>query len=231
VPNFLAQINIDSTILAIIYFTIIFIFTFTITSASMPLLKKHRKRLFLYPFTLFLMEMLCFTAIIGYFYPDHFLSLMSPAALLVAGVIILSDFIIPLLKFRSFKNLKDNIIGDRARTNKKAILSISFPENSYFNLSIIASFILFLSYLFTSAIGHTNASLNSQYYVFQYHGQNYALIRNYEDEKIAVKYKADEIIPGDLYIFKTEALTVNKKNLKLPNSKSSFWHTEQPFYN
>ena len=187
---------------------------------SVPLLNKFKKNFFLYPLILLLTIIGSYALISAYFFPVG-LSQLPAIIVLTASFIIFADFILPILKYRTFNNLKNNIINDRTNTranNNSNILLQS--KNQYFNIIIFAIFLLFLTYAVASVIANMNVQSNSIYYTFKKDKGTYALIRTYGDENISEKVKSNILDPGSIYIFKSDSLILEKESLKLPTIKS-----------
>lgn len=223
IPSFLAQVSINSAILAVIYFTIVFFISTVVPLQFKPYIKKFSKNLLLYPFLLCSLIVAIFAIIISILYPSQ-LSSMPLIIFFTFSILIFSDFIPPIFSSHSLAEYKNNIIAKRntKNVNKKSFSDLT--KNEYLNLFFSVLFALFFTYALTDSLGDMNARINSQYYVFIKEGETYALIRSYENGDISIKYKDDLLIPGDIYISKGVELTLSRKKLKLPEStkKNSF---------
>lgn len=221
IPAYLVQVDISTIMLAIIYITVIGTFSTLLMAKFIPLYKKFIENLFLYPFILYCTVVGLSLITIVILSPKN-LSAMPLIMLLLLPVTLFIEFVLPVFEIRTFKSYQLNLINYRKkRAQSNSSSEILTSKNQYLNLIWISLLSLFLTYIFMKIVGQANAKNNSMYYVFKKQDETYALIRNYRNEKIAIKYKDDILIPGELYLFDTSELILSKKYLELPYKQNN----------
>lgn len=221
IPSFLVQISLNTIFLATIYASVILAIGSVVIIKFLPILNSFEKKLLLYPLMLFFIYAGIIIPAFAILFPDN-LSLLLIIIIILFILIIFIEFLIPIIKSRTLKNIREQILADRlARNKNKPNTSITI-KNEYYKLAFIIIAVLFITSALTSFIANLQAQLNSQYYVFNNKGTSYALIRTYGEEKLAIKYKDKKLISGELYIFRSNDLKLKKEQLILLKKKSNF---------
>lgn len=214
VPSFEAQISIYAVILAVIYFVVICAVCIVVLSQGLKFLDRTSRSFF----TFTLVFWLIITGIISIIVVILFQTSL-PKIPLIAGIAIVSliimEYIMPILKYRTLKSYRKNVIRYRLGRKKN---NLSYKNNrSYYSdtfKAIIA--LLFLAIFSAGMLGNFHGRTSNNFYVFEDNKENFALLRSYGNEKIAVKYVKGKILPGFIYIFNSSKLNLRIRRLYLP---------------
>lgn len=219
IPFQFVQASFSTIFLAVAYFIIILSIIIGVSIFLLPLLNKYEKNFFLYPFIFYCLLAGILCVIVIFLYPEN-ISFLWTVLWTTAILVVYIDFIFPILRARKFSDFKNTIIKAREIKRNEKQSNIIKSENQYFILFLLALFTLFLTYLVGSTFGNTNAKFTTKYYIFNKNSETFALIRSYGEQKIAVRYNENTIIPGDIYIFNSSELRLKTKTLELPDNKT-----------
>lgn len=215
------QININAVIIAIIYFvTLVTIFIVSLILLR-PLSKKFKDNLLLPTVITWALIVSIFTLCIAFLFPEY-LSALPVIIIMSALILLVRDFISPIISSRTIKNYKQNVLNRRQLRDKKEQVINFESENSHLNLFIISVLGVFFVFFLASGLGHLNALNTKHYFTFKKNNHSYALIRMYGSQMIAVRIKNSVIIPGEISIFENKEISLKKAQLKLlPGDKNS----------
>lgn len=225
IPSEFVQINISSAFLVIVTLILLTTLISVISTFFLPLLKRHRKGFITYPL-IFSGLIISLVLSFVYIFSPSFKSEFFPIASIIFGFYFLNEFIYPIIKFRTFKNYKRHVMEERLKKSK--IKKSGFgSQNVYFQLVVAIFFVLLLTYTIISSLAGAYVQNYNSFLTFSKNGKNYAIIRNYGNEKIAIEYKGEKLIPGSVYIFNSDEMYLSAKKINLARRPNSF---KLPFF-
>lgn len=214
IPQDFVQINISSVFFITVILLLLSALLFGVAAIFRPLLNKFKINVFIYPI-IFCGLLLSLVFSFGYIFPPDNLNAFVVVAIIGSIYLILDEFVKPILKFKTLNNYKNNVLKLRKIKFEQKKNNITFSKDSYSNLMLIIFLLLICTYLITAYIAGTYLYNYNNFLVFQRDNKSYALIRNYSNEKIAIRYKNDKLIPGDVYLFSSDGLYLSSKKLNV----------------
>lgn len=228
IPVEFVQINISLILLVSVILIFLSSLVIILSIFFAPILNKHKNSLIIYPLVTCLIIITITTIFLTLFGLDKSKNIISISFLLISTYLIYT-YLFPFVKFRTFRNYRKHILEIR---NKKVSDKKSFKAgNNYVILALILILSLLCMFGIVNVVAGAYITNFNNYLTFNKGSINYAIIRKYDDEFIAVEYKRDLLIPNKVYMFKSNSIFLVSKKLKLASYiNSNYSLTKQLHY-